>query len=103
MNVIKMALEIFGYTGIKILAIILEVVNIGLLSGLLYLYIKSYRQIKIGFTVGLILFALMLLLKSFVAIGFIILTNTQIDVSFVTGSVIQVVALIILLKITWDY
>lgn len=103
MNVIKMALEIFGYTGIKILAIILEVVNIGLLSGLLYLYIKSYRQIKIGFTVGLILFALTLLLKSFVTIGFIILTNTQIDISLVIGSVIQVVALIILLKITWDY
>lgn len=67
-----MALELFGYTGIKITAIIIEIANMGLLTGLLYLYTKSYRQIKIGFTVGLIIFALMLLIKSISTIGFLI-------------------------------
>jgi hypothetical protein len=51
-----MTLELFGYNGTKNIAVIIEFANIGLLTGILYLYTKSYRQIKIGFTVGLILF-----------------------------------------------
>lgn len=98
-----MALEIFGNEGIKILAIVIEIINIGLLSGLLYLYIKSYRQIKIGFTVGLILFASILLLKSILSIVFIIFLFDQIDSPPIVLSLIQLVALGILLKITSDY
>jgi len=98
-----MALEIFGNEGIKILAIVIEIINIGLLSGLLYLYIKSYRQIKIGFTVGLILFASILLLKSILSIVFILFLFDQIDSPPIVLSLIQLVALGILLKITSDY
>ncbi len=98
-----MALEIFGSEGIKILAIVIEVMNIGLLSGLLYLYIKSYRQIKIGFTVGLILFASILLLKSILSIGFILFIAIQLNIPFIVLSIIQLIALSILLKITLDY
>ena len=98
-----MALEIFGNEGIKILAIVIEIINIGLLSGLLYLYIKSYRQIKIGFTVGLILFASILLLKSILSIVFIIFLFDQIDSPPIVLSLIQLIALGILLKITSDY
>lgn len=99
-----MALELFGYTGIKFIAIIIELLNIGLLSGLLYLYIKSYRQIKIGFTVGLILFALMLLIKSITTIGFLIVdTDSLIGHPVYIGGIIEVIALTILLKVTYDY
>lgn len=98
-----MALEIFGNEGIKILAIILEIINIGLLSWLLYLYIKSYRQIKIGFTVGLILFASILLLKSILSIGFILFSNIRIDIPYIILSIVQLIALSVLLKITLDY
>ena len=99
-----MALEILGYPGIKILAVISEIINIGLLSGLLYIYIKSYRQIKFGFTVGLILFALMLLFKSIMGIGFILFSNQiPVNIPYFLGNVIQIIALLILLKMTWDY
>jgi hypothetical protein len=99
-----MALELFGYTGIKLIAIGIEIGNIGLLSGLLYLYVKSYRQIKIGFTVGLILFASVLLLRSIVTIGFLIVDiDTLISRPTYIGGIIEFIALAILLKITWDY
>jgi hypothetical protein len=98
-----MALEIFGNEVIKILAIVLELINIGLLSGLLYLYIKSYRQIKIGFTVGLILFASILLIKSILSSVFILFVFDQIARPIIVLSIIQLVALGILLKITLDY
>jgi len=99
-----MALELLGYTGIKILAIIIEIANICLLSGLLYLYIKSYRQIKIGFTVGLILFALTLLIRSITTIAFLVVdSDVLIGRPIYIGGIIQLIALTILLKITWDY
>ncbi len=99
-----MTLELFGYTGIKIAAIIIEIANIGLLTGLLYLYTKSYRQIKIGFTVGLILFALMLLIKSISTIAFLIVdSDLLIGRPIYIGGIIEFIALTILLKITWDY
>jgi hypothetical protein len=96
-----MVLEILGYPGIKILAIISEIMNIGLLSGLLYIYIKSYRKIKFGFTVGLILFALMLLFKSIMGIGFILFSNQMsVNLPYILGNIIQIIALLILLKIS---
>ena len=99
-----MALEILGYTGIKAAAVIIEIANIGLLTGLLYLYTKSYRQIKIGFTVGLILFALMLLIKSISTIAFLLVdSDLLIGRPIYIGGIIEFIALAILLKITWDY
>lgn len=99
-----MILELFRYTGIKTVAIIIELLNIGLLTGLLYLYTKSYRNIKIGFTIGLILFALMLLIKSIVTIGFLIVdSEALIGRPTYIGGIIELIALTILLKITWDY
>ncbi|HML04410.1 MAG TPA: hypothetical protein VK426_01420 [Methanobacterium sp.] len=99
-----MVFEILGYSGIKVTAIIIELLNIGLLSGLLYLYTKSYRQIKIGFTVGLILFAIMLLIKSITTIGFLIVdSDALIGHPVYIGGIIEVIALVILLKITYDY
>ncbi len=99
-----MAIELLGHGWIKIAAIGIEIGNIGLLSGLLYLYIKSYRQIKIGFTVGLILFATVLLLRSIFTIGFLIIdSEALIGRPVYIGAIIEFIALTILLKITWDY
>ena len=99
-----MVLELLGNAGIKIAAIGVEIGNIGLLLGLLYLYIKSYRQIKIGFTIGLILFASALLLRSLSTIGFLVLfSDAFIGRPILIGGIIEFVALVILLKITWDY
>lgn len=99
-----MALELFGYAEIKNIAIIIEIANVMLLSGLLYLYTKSYRQIKIGFTVGLILFALILLIKSILTILFLTMENDLfIGRHVYIGGLIEFIALAILLKITWDY
>ncbi|MGF7117508.1 hypothetical protein [Methanobacterium oryzae] len=96
-----MTLEIFGYKGIKTISIIIELANIGLLTGLLHLYTKSYRQIKIGFTVGLILFAILLLIKSILTIIFII-TDTDVFIGrpVYIGGIIEIIALTILLKIS---
>ena len=99
-----MVLELLGDTGIKIAALIIEIGNIGLLLGLLYLYIKSYRQIKIGFTIGLILFASALLLRSISTIAFLVLfSDVFIGKPILIGGIIEFIALAILLKITWDY
>jgi hypothetical protein len=99
-----MALELFGLTVIKIAAICIEIANIGLLSGLIYLYIKSYRQIKIGFTVGLILFASVLLIRSILAIALLIIDSDALTgKQALIGGLIEFIALAILLKITWDY
>lgn len=103
-----MTIEILGLTGIEIAAIIISIGNIGVLLGLLYIYIKSYRQIKIGFTIGIILFASVLLLKSVFDISYLLVTGNILNHSHdlmreVIGGIIQFIALAILLKITWDY
>ncbi|OEC86610.1 MULTISPECIES: hypothetical protein [Methanobacterium] len=99
-----MVLELFGLALIKTAAICIEIANIGLLSGLLYLYIKSYRQIKIGFTVGLILFASVLLIRSILTIALLIIDSDMLTGKQVLiGGFIEFIALAILLKITWDY
>lgn len=99
-----MTLELLVYPGIKFTALIIELANVGLLSGLLHLYIKSYRHIKIGFTIGLVLFALALLIKSISTIIFLMIDSEAfIGRSVYIGGVIEFIALAILFKITWDY
>lgn len=103
-----MTIELLGLTGIEIATISINVATICILLGLLYIYINSYRQIKIGFTIGLILFAAILLLKNIFDITYLIVTGNMLNHSHdlrgdVIGGIIQFIALTILLKITWDY
>ncbi len=99
-----MAVELLGLSGIKLLSIVIVMANIGLAGGLLYLYIKSYNQIKIGFTVGLILFASLLMIRNVATIIFILTdTSAIMDKPYYVGDIIELVALTILLKVTWDY
>ena len=99
-----MVLELLGFTLIKTAAVGIEIANVGLLSGLLYLYVKSYRQIKIGFTIGLILFASVLLIRSILTIALLIMASDMLTGrQALVGGFIEFIALAILLKITWDY
>lgn len=96
-----------------ILAVIVGIANIGLLLALIYVYLKSYRQLKSKFTMGLLVFASLLLLQNLVSVVF--LASSMIlgpgNHSFELGrqefplssiNVIQLIALSILLYITWE-
>lgn len=96
-----------------IIAIIIGIANICLLIALLYVYLKSYRQLKSKFTMGLLVFAGLLLIQNVVSTLF--LTINMIigpgNHSFEIGrqefplssiNVIQLIALSILLYITWE-
>lgn len=103
-----MTIELLGLTGIEVATIIVSIANIGILIGLLYVYINNYRQIKIGFTIGIILFAAILLLKNIFDITYLIATGNMLNHSHdltgdIIGGIIQFIALAILLKITWNY
>src|ERR1035438_7185790 len=94
-------------------AIIVGIANIGVLSGLLYFYWNSYKQLKSKFTIGLLYFALILLIQNILAIiALAVFLILGIEIHEIGGAEIysilflvtiaQLVALIILFKITWD-
>jgi hypothetical protein len=103
-----MTIQLLGLTGIEVATIIVSIANMSILVGLLYVYINNYRQIKIGFTIGIILFAAILLLKNIFDIAYLIVTGNMLNCRHdltgnLVGGIIQFIALAILLKITWDY
>ena len=78
-----------------------NIVNILLLLGVLFIYLKGFKKVRSGFMVGLILFAVLLLAQNIVAVYFqtqMISYYTE-DVAFfgLILSVIETIALIILL------
>ena len=94
-------------------SIIIGFGNIGVLSGLLYFYWNSYKQLKSKFTIGLLYFALILLIQNILAIiALAVFLLLGIEIHEIGGAEIysilllvtlaQLVALIILFKITWD-
>lgn len=96
-----------------ILAIIVGIANICLLLALLSIYIKNYRQLKSKFTTGLLVFTSLLLLQNILSTSVLalnIILGPQ-SHSFDIGrhefplssiNVIQLIALSILLYITWE-
>ena len=99
-----MVLELLGDVGIKFAAKIVGIGIIILIIGLLYYYIKSYREINIGFTLGLILFVSLLMLQNlFSLFSPIIGNNISIKTHELVGNIIEFIALTILLIITWKY
>jgi hypothetical protein len=109
-----MTLELAFLNRLIILAsIIIGFGNIGILSWLLYFYWNSYKQLKSKFTIGLLYFALILLIQNILAI--IALTafsflgieiheigGTEIYAILLLVTAAQLVALTILFKITYD-
>lgn len=99
--------------GTSYLAIAVGIANICLLLALVYVYMKNYRQLKSKFTMGLLVFASLLLLQNIISTSFLVVNlilgmghhgldidRPQFPLSSI--NVIQLIALSILLKITWE-
>ena len=93
--------------------IVLGIANIGILLGLFYFYWDSYKKMKSKFTIGLLYFALILLAQNILAIlALAVFAILGIEVHEVGGTEVysilllvtfaQLIALVILFKITWD-
>lgn len=91
---------------VAMLSVAVEVVNIVLLSGLLYVYAQNYFKVKSKFTISLLLFASFFLLERIVAIYFYI----TMDMCYASQSaeqvrpilsIIETMGLIVLLRVTW--
>ncbi|MDI6724136.1 MAG: hypothetical protein QMD61_05765 [Methanobacterium sp.] len=95
------------------IAIIIGVANICLLLALLSIYLKNYKQIKSKFTTGLLVFTSLLLLQNMITTLFLALnvvfniTSQGLEIGrpqtpLSSVNIIQFIALLILLRITWD-
>ncbi len=90
---------------------IVEIVNVCLLLGLLYVYWGNYKKIKSELSIGLLFFASVFLLKSILFIIGIIVLASRVDTPFTSDghgvpaifllNTIEMIALAILFKITW--
>ena len=76
------------------------------LLGLLYIYIKNLKNIKSKFTIGLLIFAVLFLLQNLVSLYFyftmIEYFVPQVEVHVFILTLLQTIAFLILLKITWE-
>lgn len=77
-----------------------------LLLGLLYVYYKNLKSIKSKFTVGLFIFAALLLLQNLVSLYYYLTMMDyyvpEVAVHIFILTLLQTIAFAILLKITWE-
>lgn len=100
----------FGVSLYYFVVIILKVLVILLLFGLLKIYIDSYKKIKIGYTLGLILFVFIFLFKTISSLIFTLsglfivedLMSFNISRHEFISSFIELIAIGVLYKITKD-
>ena len=85
---------------------ILTGVSTLLLLGLLYVYYKNLKKIKSKFTIGLFVFALLFLLQNLVSLSFYLTMMNyyapQVETHVFIFTLLQTIAFLILLKITWE-
>ena len=85
---------------------ILASISTLLLAGLLYVYIKNLKNIKSKFTIGLLVFALLFLLQNLVSLYYYLTMmkyySPEVEVHVFILTLLQTIAFIILLKITWE-
>ena len=95
------------------IAIVVGIANVCLLSGLVYFYRESYKQLESKFTIGLLYFSTILLIQNILlVIALVIFLVLGIEINQLDGTehytilllinLAQLVALTILFKITWD-
>lgn len=84
------------YTGIARFIIIITVM------GLLKIYIDSYKKINMGYTIGLIFFGLTLLLKNITSLVYMVFAQDIYDIIDVIDTTFELIAILILYKITKD-
>ena len=91
--------------GLAFAAAIVGLANIILLIILLFTYVSNYRKLKSSFSLGLVLFALLLIMQNGLFI-FFLLSRAGFHGPGMGGpvfslNIVQFGALIVLLKITW--
>ena len=95
------------------IAITVGIANVGLLSGLVYFYRESYKQLESKFTIGLLYFSTILLIENILAILALVMFlllgieiheigGTEIYSTLLLINTAQLIALTVLFKITWD-
>lgn len=87
------------------LNIIVEFISIFVLAGLLYVYFKNYKEVKTGFTIGLLFFASVFMIKHLLHATSLFYTQFS---SFDQGlyaliyAGLELLALSVLLKLVWE-
>ena len=85
---------------------ILAIVSVTALGMLLHIYIKNLRKIRSKFTIGLLVFALLFLLQNLVSIYYYLTMmkyySPEVEVHVFILTLLQTIAFLILLKITWE-
>jgi hypothetical protein len=88
------------------LGLVAVVINIILLSMLLYIYLENYRKLKSKFTAGLIFFASIFLIQNVLWIFFIVFVRDMrtpgMGLPNFILTIVETIGLGILLKITWE-
>ena len=84
----------------------LAAVSILLLLGLVYVYYKNLKSIRSKFTIGLFVFALLFLIQNIVSFYYYITMMSyyapEVEIHVFILTLLQTLALAILLKITWE-
>lgn len=85
---------------------ILTAISTLLLSALLYVYLNNLKKIKSKFTIGLFVFALLFLIQNIVSLYFYLTMMDyyvpQVEMHVFIFTLLQAIAFMILLKITWE-
>jgi hypothetical protein len=88
---------------LAVVAVIVGIINIILLLILLFIYVSSYRKLKSSFSMGLILFALLLIMQNSVFIFFLLVSRgfhgPGMGGSVLSINIIQFGALLVLLRL----
>ncbi len=95
----------FNDPTLAFVAAIVCAANIGLLLILLFTYVQSYRKLKSQFSLGLVIFATLLIIQNIIFIFFLLITagfhGPGMGVPVLSLSIIEFGALLVLLKTTW--
>lgn len=77
-----------------------------ILIALCYIYSKNLRNIRSGFTIGLVVFAVLFLVQNVVSLYFYLTMMdyyvSQVEAHVFILTLLQTIAFLVLLKITWE-
>jgi hypothetical protein len=97
--------NVFGDPILAIIAAIVCAANIGLLLILLFTYVTSYRKLKSQFTMGLVIFASLLIVQNIMFMFFLLVRagfhGPGMGFPVLSISIFEFGALLVLLKTTW--
>jgi hypothetical protein len=90
---------------LAIIAVIVCAANIGLLILLLFTYVTSYRKLKSQFTLGLVIFATLLIFQNILFMFFLLVRagfhSQGMGFPVLSLSIVEFGALLVLLRTTW--